>query len=150
LQNTKQLIENNKFQFQFDAVNNGLVCCLNLEVVGVLGNKEANIQQNDEDINDDEVPNDLVLLGSLDRQDPFEAPHCLPDIEPRYDRFLYAEADQLYSLIDIKGPDEDVRILRIAAEKEDCDWNMKDEKVDNDHNEDPTRLFPVGDDEMEA
>lgn len=61
--------------------------------------------------------------------------YAFPGVDDREDDFLYGESDQLDALEDIESIDEEGGLIRMATEFENRGWNMKDDRVDDDHDE---------------
>ncbi|KAI6776661.1 hypothetical protein HG530_000606 [Fusarium avenaceum] len=77
----QQFVEHDKFHLEFDAVDDGLVCCLYVEVAHVLRDNEADVEEDDEDVDDDEVADDFALHVFADGEDRLEPAGGFPDIE---------------------------------------------------------------------
>lgn len=94
------MVEDVELHFELDTVHGSLVGGLDVKVVGVLGDKEGDVQEDNEDIDEDEMPDNLPLIWSFHHENWFESMHRLPDVESRDNEFLNAEAGQLDLLVD--------------------------------------------------
>jgi hypothetical protein len=150
LEDGEQLIQDIELHFELDAVHGGLIGGLDVKVIRVFGDKERNIQKYNEKVNKDEVSDDLPLLQVFDREDWFEGMQRLPDVEPRNDKFLNAEAGELNLFVDDERPEKRFRVARVAAKKKYRHWKVKDADVCYNHDEDPTGFPIVANDEMQA
>lgn len=59
----KQFVQHDKLHLELDAVHDGLVRRLDVEMAHVLCYNEANVEKNDEDVGDDKISDDLALHG---------------------------------------------------------------------------------------
>jgi hypothetical protein len=150
LEDGEQLIQDIELHFELDAVHGSLVGGLDVKVVRVFGDKERNIQKYNEEVNKDEVSDDLPLLQAFDREDWSEGMRRLPDVEPRNDELLNAEAGELNLLVDDERPEKRFWVARVATKKKYCHREVKDADVCYNHGEDPTGFPLVANDEMQA
>jgi hypothetical protein len=150
LEDGEQLIQDIELHFEFDAVHGSLVGGLDVKVVRVFGDKEGDIQKDNEKVNKDEVSDDLPLLQAFDREDWFEGMHRLPDVESRNDKFLNAEAGELDLFVDDERLEKRFCVARVAAKKKYRHRKVKDADVCYNHDEDPTSFPIVAHDEMQA
>jgi len=130
---TKEPVENDELHFELDAVHNRLVRCLDREVAGVLSDKEADIEDNGENVDDDEVSDNSPLLRCLYSENWPEGTNSLNDVEHRYETLLDAEPCELNALVDFKDFDEACRVATVAAEEDDGDGDVKDAEAGDYH-----------------
>ena len=150
LEDGEQLIQDIELHFELDAVHGSLIGGLDMKVVRVFGDKERNIQKNDEEVNKDEVSDDLPLLQAFDREDWSEGMRRLPDVEPRNDELLNAEAGELNLLVDDERLEKRFCVARVAAKKKYRHRKVKDADICYNHDEDPMGFPLVANDEMQA
>lgn len=76
--------------------------------------------------------------------------HRLPDVEPRNDKFLNAEAGELNLLVDDERLEKRFGVARVAAQKKNRHRKVKDADVCYNHDEDPVGCPLVANNEMQA
>lgn len=81
LDQQQQFVKHDEFHLKFDAVYDRLVCCLYVEVAHVLRDKEADVEEDDEDVDDDEVADNFALHVFADGEDGLEPAGGFPYIE---------------------------------------------------------------------
>lgn len=119
----EETVEHRELHFQLDAVHNGFVCRLDVEVVGVLGRKKGGIQQDRNGVDKEKVDDDLVASRAFHGENGFQACQRLPDVEAADDGLLHGEPRQLDPLVDIEWRDEAV-VAEIAAEEKHGDGDV--------------------------
>lgn len=77
----QQLIKNCKLHLELDAVDDGLVCRLDLKVARILGDQKSNVEDDNQHVYNDEMSHNIALHGLSNSKDGFETTSCLPDIE---------------------------------------------------------------------
>lgn len=100
LNHLHELVQHDKFESQFQAVNGGLEDGLDAEEVCVLGSQERHVEENDENVDPYQVIYDLSGLLLLKHLSGTKDLTRFPQIETRDDNLLDAKAGHLDLLID--------------------------------------------------
>jgi hypothetical protein len=113
----QQPVKHDKFHLELDAVNHRLVCRCNLEVIQILSDDEANIEEHNQDIDEDELSDDFARRDLFHGKDGLESTRCFPDVKTGDDGFLDGEPRELDTLVDVKCGKKPIGFSSVATEK---------------------------------
>ena len=100
LDNVHELVEDNEFEAELEAVDGGFEDGLDAEEVGVFGAEEGGIEDDDEDVDPDQVQEDFAGFFPLEDAARGEDLAGFPEVEAGDDDFLDGEAGHLDFFVD--------------------------------------------------
>lgn len=95
-----ELVQYGEFKLQLDTVDHSFECRLDIVQIRVFNGEKANIHENDDQIDPDELGHDLPCPTVIDRS---EQTNSSPHIDARDDEFLKTEGSHLKFLDHVKG-----------------------------------------------
>lgn len=149
-----QSIQDGEFEFQLDAVHQGLERGLDRVAIGEFHDEKNDVEEDEEDIDGEDVMEGFAV-DSVDARiegDETEVADDLHHVEVGDDHFLDGESDEFDALHDPVGfaPDGGVGFGEIGAIGEDGGGDVKDDCVGDDHDEHPAEDSGIVDEKTQA
>lgn len=145
-----EFTEDGELELEFDAVDDALEHGFHDVLVHVLDDEQAEVHDDDDEVDSDELVHDLALAAVR-----IEAQHAdgFPDVEGGDDEFLYTEAGHLDLLHHVVAADVGRGVDgagHVGAVGQHGGGNVEDDGIDEDHGEDAAQDAWVAHDQVQA